>query len=273
MTAVATTSSKVVTTSVAAFVVLGLLASCSADADPANGAGSATAPPTLPDGSTTTSATSAPTGDPALGPDLLRITGTLSGGTIRGVLDGTATLPLVLSVPSRGGGNGAVITPVDVGGSTSSLVWDGGRSLTLAGDGGVRLATDVFRVEAGAVVAVLGEAGHTLLPGTYTLTGPVAVGDGNGLARPSDATSFRAGDTTTLTATGAAAATLAEGELLLLGPGDLALDGDFTVVSADGTATATTVRAEAARFELTLRSGPEGAVAVELLVERGRTAA
>lgn len=212
------------------------------------------------DGSTDTTSDAPASGDPALGPDLQRVTGTVDGGTIRGVLDGPATLPLTLQVASRGGGNGAVFTGVTVDGSPATLVWDGGRSLSLEGDddGNLRLGTDQFRVDGGRLIAVLGDGAHVLGPGRYRLSGPVAVGDGTGLARPSDLTSFVAADGSLLTASGAAEAVLPPLEWLVLGPGSLDLTGTLQVQTADGSTSSGHVVLPAGSFEVTLRPADGG---------------
>ncbi|MDE0805792.1 MAG: hypothetical protein OSA99_21010, partial [Acidimicrobiales bacterium] len=54
-------------------------------------------------------------GDPGLGA-LTRVTGTVTSGDLVGTLDGDSAMPIALSVPASGGGNGAVITGISAGG-------------------------------------------------------------------------------------------------------------------------------------------------------------
>ena len=203
-------------------------------------------------------------GDPALG-DLTKVTGTLTSAEITGALDGPATLPLVLTVASRGGGNGAVLTGVSAAGG-DTVVWDGGRPITLSGDGTVAVQPGSFVVRDGALVADLSGAAHALSPGTYRIDGPVAVGDGGGLAAPSTQTGLTAGGDAVLSGTGQVEGRLAPGTWALLGPGRVRLVGDLTSYTADATATPIDVTMEQGSFELTITvSGSE--VRVEALLD------
>ena len=203
-------------------------------------------------------------GDPSLG-ELTKVTGTLTAAEITGALDGPVTLPLVLTVASRGGGNGAVITGISTAGG-NTVVWDGGRPITLSGDGTVAVQPGAFFVRDGALVADLSGAAHALSPGTYRIDGPVAVGDGGGLAAPSTQTGFTAGDGAVVSGTGQVEGRLAPGTWSLLGPGRVRLVGELTSYTAHTTALPIDVTLEQGSFELTLTvSGSE--VRVEALLD------
>lgn len=232
-------------------------------------------PATDPVAVSTTSAAAAgamPTaGDPALGPDLTRVTGTIVDGSILGSIDGPVGLPLALDVASRGGGNGAVINRADVGGAMSSLVWDGGRPVTLSGDGRVTLPSGLFRIGTGIHLS-LTDTSVTLPSGTYRLDGPHAVGDQSGLAAPSDGTSFTSSGDATLSGTGATEARLAPGTYLFLGPGRVELNGTVTVQTADAATPAQRVVQEEGSFEVTLIVAADGSIAAEILLGGAVTA-
>ena len=203
-------------------------------------------------------------GDPALG-SLTRVTGTLTSAEITGALDGPVRLPLVLTVASRGGGNGAVITGIAAA-AGDAIVWDGGRPVTLSGDGTVAGQPGSFVVRDAALVADLSGAAHALSPGTYRVDGPVAVGDAGGLAAPSTQTGFTAGDGAVLSGTGQVEGRLAPGTWSLLGPGRVRLVGELTSYTADATATPIDVTMEQGSFELTLTVNASG-VQVEALLD------
>lgn len=231
--------------------------------------GSAGCTPTSTSSDDGTSPTSADAGDdagdPALG-GLTRVTGSVTAGDLVGTLDGASTLPLGLTVPASGGGNGAVITGISASGG-DTIVWDGGRPITLGGDGTIALQPGPFRVGDGGLYADLGGAAHPLSPGAYSVAGPVAVGDGGGLAAPSTQTSFTAGDGATLSGTGHVEGRLPAGTWLLLGPGRVALEGTLVVQTADGSASAASTTMEDGSYEVTFTVADDGTVTVEALLD------
>lgn len=241
---------------------LALLAGCSDD--------TSSQTPTDRDATATSQAPgagSATGGDPALPAGMIRVEGTISGGTIDGVLDGPAAGPFDLQVLSPGGGNGAVINPVVIDGESRSIVWDGGRPLTLTGPD-LQQLYGPWRMEDGALILDLSDIVVGLSPGAYTLVGPVAVGDPSGLASPYDRVSFDATAETALVGSGASSLVLQARRAVLLGPGTVDLQGSFTVTTADATVTASTIRIRDDSFELTVSS--EGSASVSGLA-RGAT--
>ncbi|WP_436793546.1 hypothetical protein [Actinospongicola halichondriae] len=204
-------------------------------------------------------------GDPALG-DLTHVVGTVTTGDLVGALDGTAALPIVLTVAERGGGNGAIITGVDAA-DGDTVVWDGGRPITLDGDGTIAVQPGGFRVGDGGFFADLSGAAHPLSPGRYTVAGPVAVGAGGGLAAPSTQTGFSATEGAVLSGTGRVEGRLPPGTWLLLGPGRVSLTGDLRVQTSEGSDAATTVTMEQGSFEVTFTVADDGTVTVDALLD------
>lgn len=204
-------------------------------------------------------------GDPSLG-GLTRVTGTLSTAELTGALDAPATLPLVLSVPAGGGGNGAVLTGIAAQGG-NTIVWDGGRPITLSGDGNIAVQPGPFRVSDGGLFADLSAAAHALSSGSYTVSGPVAVGDGAGLAAPSTETSFTAGADGVLSGTGQVEGRLPAGTWLLLGPGAVSLQGDLVSTTSDASVAVASAVMAAGSFEVTLTVGDDGVVTVDALLD------
>lgn len=204
-------------------------------------------------------------GDPGLGA-LTRVTGTVMSGDLVGTLDGDSTMPLALSVPSSGGGNGAVITGVSTG-RGDTIVWDGGRPVTLSGDGTIALQPGPFRLGDGGLFADMSGAAHRLSPGNYAVAGPVAVGDGGGLAAPSTQTSFTAGEAATLSGTGQVEGRLPAGTWLLLGPGRVSLRGTLEIQTTEGSTDATEATMEDGSYEVTVTVADDGTVTVDALLD------
>jgi hypothetical protein len=204
----------------------------------------------------------------ALRPDQARVS-----GTVTAVRLGAAALePRVLDLPlvieaDRGFGNGARINATVVDGRPSIIEWDAGRPLALAGDGGLELDEVDVELTGEGLRLTLGGRTHRLLEGSYRIDAPVAVGS-VGLTTPRDAVSF----TTTrggaeLVARGDAGIVLRDGTALFLGPGPLELGGDLSVTTADGNRPAGQVSLPEGRFEITLRSGPDGTWEVEAILQ------
>ena len=204
-------------------------------------------------------------GDPELG-ELTRVTGAVTTAELTGALDGAARLPLVLSVPSSGGGNGAIITGVAAPGG-DTVVWDGGRPITLSGDGTVSVQPGPFRIADGNLFADLSGAAHPLAPGTYAVAGPVAVGDGRGLAMPSTETSFTASELAVLSGTGQVKGRLPPGTWTVIGPGRVSLSGDLVAQTAEHSVPAVSATLEAGSHEVTVVVGDDGIVTVEAILE------
>lgn len=188
-------------------------------------------------------------GDVSLTPDMIRIEGVVTDGTIDAALDEPTGGPFTMQVPSAGGGNGAVITPVNIDGVTKSIVWDGGRTLTL--DGPALTFDGRWAVGSGTLTFDLASTVVPLPAGTYTLIGPVAVGDASGLAEPADHVTFASGPETGIGGTGQSGIPVPAGGTLL-GPGSFDLHGTFTVTTDSTTVAASTVQLVDNSFELTV---------------------
>lgn len=219
-------------------------------------------PPTTPAGDGTD--TTLTEGDPTLAPNMVRIEGSITSGRADAAADGAIAGPFTLHVPSRGGGNGAVFNPVTVDGTHGSVVWDGGRPLSLEGPA---LAFDGGWILDGGVLAFdLASGAVALEPGTYSLVGPVAVGDSSGLARPADAVSFVSGADSTILGTGHSTIQV-DAPTVLLGPGAFEATGTFTVTSAQETTSATTISVTNGSFEMTVSPTDDGTLQVSGLAQ------
>ncbi len=203
--------------------------------------------------------------DPALGA-LTRVTGSVASADLVGTLDGAVSLPIALTVPAGGGGNGVVITGVETAGG-NTIVWDGGRPITLSGDGTLAVQPGTFQVSDDGLRADMSGAAHVLSPGRYAVVGPVAVGDGRGLAAPSTQTTFTAGDDAVLSGTGQVEGRLPAGTYLLLGPGRVALDGALHVQTSNAATTTSALTMENGSYEITFTVADDGTVSVEALLD------
>ncbi|MDE0802117.1 MAG: hypothetical protein OSA99_02220, partial [Acidimicrobiales bacterium] len=151
-------------------------------------------------------------------------------------------------------------------GGGDTIVWDGGRPITLSGDGVITLQPGPFRV-GGGLFADMSGAAHRLSPGRYSVAGPVAVGDGGGLAAPSTQTSFTAGEAATVSGTGQVEGRLPPGSWLLLGPGRVALEGTLQILTGDGQRDASTATMENGSYEVTVTVADDGTVTVDALLD------
>lgn len=194
-------------------------------------------------------------GDETLG-DLTGVRGSVDSGSVLGSVPDAVPLPVSLTVPSRGGGNGAVITGVTVGGDAVEISWDGGRSLVLDSPGedgtGIVLGSEVFELTGTAVRAHIGGLTSGLQPGQYTLVGPVAVGRPGDLAEPRDQVTFVATSAATVTGTGSAFVEITPGDagLEILGPGSVSIGGLLTVTTATDADDTVAVDVGAGSYEL-----------------------
>lgn len=185
-------------------------------------------------------------------------------GTVTALrLDGAVLDPRTLSTPliitaSRGFGNGAELTDVTVDGQQSTIVWDGGRPFVLSGRGAIVPAPLRLDLVPSGLRLTLGGGTHGLVPGTYRLDTPVAVGT-SGVATPRDIVVFDASTESLLDVRGDAAVVLGAGPPLhLLGPGRVELSGTLELTDATGAHEATSYSVEVAAFDLTLSADPGG---------------
>lgn len=146
-------------------------------------------------------------------------------------------LPLTITTPTRGEGSGASLRQVSVDGQLTDVEWDGGTPLGLNGDGGILTGPITLDLDPSSTTVAFGIEAHGFAPGTYQLSGPVAVGTG-GLARPADALTFTAGTDAAALFRGEASTTFDTRDGAFKGPGKLALTGDLTLRHPDRTTTA-----------------------------------
>lgn len=189
----------------------------------------------------------------ALGSGQVRVSGTVTAVHLEGAVLDPRQVPTPLTVVSeRGFGNGAELSGVTVGDAPASIVWDGGRPFVLSSGAGLELgpvAVDLDSEAGGLRLALAGA--HTVLPGTYRLDTPVAVGS-SGMATPRDSATFEAGDRSLLEAHGDAALVLQPGAAhRFTGPGLVRLEGLLELTDAAGTAPAPLFEMGDAAYELT----------------------
>jgi len=130
----------------------------------------------------------------------------------------------------------ATIEGAIVDGERAAIVWDGGRPFRLSGDGAIDLGPTHVEMGVGSVFWSI-DGLRILVPGSYRLDTPVAVGAG-GLARPRDTVEFTADEETTIDTTGGSAVQRGL-PVHLEGPGTFSADGRFSVRTRDGTVEAT----------------------------------
>ncbi len=166
-------------------------------------------------------------------PGQAEVSGTAT--TIVGVDAVAAPLALPLTANVERGTGGATIEGALVGEQRSTVVWDGGRPLRLEGQGGLDLGPAVVTVDGtGAAQWRLDGAVRRFVPGSYSIGVPVAVGRG-GLAEPRASVSFDADDQTTFESRGGATVATPPAPLRIEGPGSALLEGQLTLVTAEGT--------------------------------------
>jgi hypothetical protein len=184
------------------------------------------------DGSGTTATTVATTGTLPAGQGVVKVTGTVTAVHVDGAVLDPRTIPTPVTLTStRGLGNGAELTGVAVGGKISVIVWDGGRPFALASGPGLQLDPVIVDLGADGVRLLLGDGAHKILPGSYQLDTPVAVGGESTTPAEKDSVAFVAGPDALLEAKGDTALVFghAGGPVHLKGPGVVHLAGTLTV--------------------------------------------
>lgn len=171
---------------------------------------------------------------PALGQ--IRITGLLGAVDVQGRLSDDVELPLTFDPLERGFGNGGEIEGLVFGDSPATVIWDGGRSLVLEGEGRLSFDESMIRLNDGLMSSNVGGVVADLRPGNYVVASPVALGRA-GLAEPRDRVEFsvQANQPVTLAFSGDVSVGLTGREALIVGPGQGTFTGLFTVTEADGT--------------------------------------
>lgn len=206
-----------------------------------------------------TSASTPPSTVAPLADGQVRVEGHVTALHVEGaVLDPRHLATPLTLVSDRGFGNGGELTGIAVDGQPSSIVWDGGRPFVLSSGAGVSLGPVTVDLVPDGLRLLLGSSPHALDPGPYRLDTPVAVGS-SGMATPHDGVSFDAGPDAQLEAHGDSALVLtADAPRRFVGPGRLHLEGELTLVDADGRHAVTTFTSAVGPFELTLAPAAGG---------------
>lgn len=197
----------------------------------------------------------------------IEVTGTLTSLRLHGAtLDPREILTPLTITSERGFGNGATLTRVDVDGTESSIVWDGGRPFVLSGDGGLIADPVVVDLAPDGLRFLLGGSTHRLVPGEYQLDTPVAVGTA-GVATPRDSVAFTATDHTHLEGRGDAALVVGLSQpQRLRGPGRVEIEGALELTDAAGVRSTNALVMDLAAFDLTVSDDGGGTISIRGIV-------
>jgi hypothetical protein len=202
----------------------------------------------------------------------VRLSGTVTAIHLEGALLQPRTVPAPLTISSdRGFGNGGEITGLSVEGKPASIVWDGGRPFVLSSGKGLVLDPVTVDLVPDGLRLLLGGASHALVPGSYQLDTPVAVGT-TGIATPRDSVTFNAPQGARFEAHGDASMLLGKDspEHRFAGPGKVHLEGDLAVVDENGRATsATDFDLAEGRFDLTFSPDDDGRWTIVGIADHG----
>lgn len=168
--------------------------------------------------------------------DTVRVGGVVGAIEVTGRPTDSIELPVTFTSAERGAGNGAEIGGVLVGEDVATIVWDAGRPLVISGGGSFAFDEISLVLVDGRLTAAVGGTRPSVLPGTFDIDTPVAVGR-QGLAEPRDQVTFTVGATEAPTAEfrGDITIELPMAPLTITGPGSLTLEGSFSSVQPNGT--------------------------------------
>jgi len=188
---------------------------------------------------------------------------TLVSGTLQsfGADDANADpipVPFTIMAVERGAQRNATVKQAIINGKRETIYWYAGQPLPVSGSGGgLDLGPAHVDVDAHGVTWTL-PAASVFTPGHYRFGSSVAVGTA-GLATPEDSgVDFTADNNTELTATDGVIIQFASPALKVDGPGTLHMTGSFTLRTASGTKTATTLTMASGPFQVTLAPGAGG---------------
>lgn len=164
---------------------------------------------------------------PVPAPGQVFVKGTVDRLTVERAQAPAIPTPFTLMAVERGVGK-VTIENALVDGKRTTIAWDGGTPLPIAGDGGtIDLSGSKVEVDAtGSTWAV--DGGKALKPGVYRVGATVAVGEG-GLARPRDTVSFTADSRTIINGKGGVTLKVPPARQELQGPGKVSGAGQFQV--------------------------------------------
>lgn len=204
-------------------------------------------------------------GSVALNDDQAFVSGNVAALRATMARSATPTLPAPLTLTAVERGEGRVtIEEALVGGERVTVSWDGGVPLPVEGEGGIEVGLARLEISAEGLAWFLDGSPRTVLPGTYRLGAPVAVGS-RGLAEPQGGVEFEADEDTVLVARGVVIR-LEPQAVQLLGPGALELEGDLQVEFPTSERSAASLRSEEGPFELQVTPG-DGVYQVEGLIQ------
>ena len=187
------------------------------------------------------------------------VTGTVTAAHLEGMTLASLATPITVNTAVRGQG-GATITPVLVNGKSTSIEWNAGQPLPLAGDGGMLVLGSTGAEVTDGIVLVL-DGTHGVAPGTYSISTSVAIG-----SQPKDSVTFTATDKTTIDFRGTATTPLTD--LTTDGSGKLTLEGTLTVAHPDRTTTpASSITLDSGTYKITLTPAVGGGFNVQATLQ------
>jgi hypothetical protein len=193
---------------------------------------------------------------PAAGQTL--VSGTIQTFSADDAVADPIPMPVTINAVERGAQSNARVEGAIVGASRKTVYWDAGTPLPISGSGALDLGPAHVDADAKGVTWTLAGDARAFKPGRYRISSPVAVGTG-GLATPSDSgVEFTADDHTVLRTTPGVVLHLDAPTLKVDGPGQLHMTGTFTVRTASGTRTATSITMGSGPFKVALVPGTAG---------------
>jgi len=192
------------------------------------------------------------------------VSGTVQSFSSDGAVADVIPTPFTINAVERGAVRNATVEGAIINGARKTIYWYAGQPLPVSGGAGLDLGPAHVDVDSHGVTWVL-TGTSAFKPGRYRFGSSVAVGSA-GLATPEDSgVTFDADDHTVLTATDGVVVHFDSPTLKVEGPGTLHMTGNFTLKTASGTTTATTLTMASGPFEVQLAPGAGGiAVAATL---------
>jgi hypothetical protein len=205
---------------------------------------------------------------PAAGQTL--VSGTIQSLSADGADAGTIATPFTINAVERGAQRNATVEGSIIDGKRKTIYWYAGQPLPVSGGSGLDLGPAHVDADAhGVTWSITGDS--SFKPGHYRFGSSVAVGSA-GLATPEDSgVSFDADNHTVLTASEGVVIHFDSPALKVDGPGTLHMTGTFTLRTASGTKTATTLTMASGPFQVTLTPGA-GGVTVNAILQGPVTA-
>jgi len=194
---------------------------------------------------------------PAAGQTL--VSGTVTSFSADGAVTDPLPTPFSITAVERGAQRNATVEAAIIDGARKTIYWYAGQPLPVSGGGALDVSpTHVDADVHGVTWQLGGGAAHGFKPGRYKFGSSVAVGK-SGLATPEDnGVTFDADEHTVLTATAGVVIHEDSPAVKVDGPGTVTMAGNFTLRTAAGTRTATSLTMATGPFEVTLAPGASG---------------